>query len=260
MINSKIHLSERDKMRLFITFALVILFTAYRFVYFSNIQSAKAIEKEISLLEVQESELQLKYEMLDQIEEENEVMSKEISEIINRYGTGASTEKTIMYLDNLEKESGMDINVISFSEPENIYTTSQSEESQVTAEGTTSEESQVTAEGATSEDGLAAVENNLMEGMVRGYNSIVSIDFKVSYEGLKKSINDINNNPERMNIREINLVYDTETGILSGSMKINMYHLIEIGSNYIAPEMASVDIGTSNIFGTIELGSGDEEE
>jgi hypothetical protein len=253
MINSRIHLSERDKMRLFITFALVILFTAYRFVYYSNIQNAKAIEKEISLLEVQESELQLKYEILDQIEEENEVISKKISEIINRYGTGASTEKTIMYLDSLEKESGMQINVISFSEPENIYTASQSEGSQVTAEGTTSEDG--LAEG----DALA-VDQNLTEGMVRGYNSIVSIEFKVNYEGLKKSINYINNNPERMNIREINLVYDTETGILSGSMKINMYHLIETKSDYIAPEMASVEIGTSNIFGTIELGTGDEEE
>ncbi len=63
----------------------------------------------------------------------------------------------------------------------------------------------------------------------------------------------INNYTEKRNIDEITLSYDSETGNLTGSMKINMYNLVGNGITYTEPAIGNVDIGLDNIFGTIDF-------
>jgi hypothetical protein len=268
---SKNKLSIRDLKLLIIFAALVILFAAYRFVYFPNNQRTKKINEEVNQLKVTEQELQLKNSKVDEVLAKNDMITNEIDHIISRYGAGATTQKTLVFLENMEKETGMNISVIGFSEPESIYTSASkksnaAETNSVTEDGTTaggtttddiaSNTAGNTTGDATADDGLSG-ENVSTEktkpNTINGYNSVVSIEFKVSSEGLNKCIDYINHNSERKNIREINVVYDMETGNLSGSMQINMYQLTDTGKSYEDPAIAGVDIGTQNIFGTIEM-------
>ncbi len=244
----KIQLSSRDKKLLLIILALLVLIATYRFVYFENMQTANTIITDIKQLRVREAELQLKSANISKLEEENYTLINEMKDISDNYGTGATIEKTILFLKDLELESGMDISVIDFSDPEPIDTIQKTDNSTLSEDNnlvTGSESSLPQEEGSVIENGSS--------NSVSGYNSIVSIDFKVNYEGLKKSIDYINHSSERKNIHELNLVYDLETGNLSGSMKINMYHLVNTAMRYEEPAIAGVNIGTQNIFRTIEV-------
>lgn len=274
-------ISSRDKKLILVVVALAILFCAYRFVYYPNIQKAGSIREEIVQLQATKNELQKKYDKSEELKVTNETLKQEIQDMINHYGTGATTQKTIMFLEGLEKETGMEISVINFSEPEAGValtepdgagvpaasnsvisdTTSQtgsstaSDSSSSTGSSTTDQGTSTQTDGSAS-TGSSSLANGKAEGQataISGYNCVVSIDFKVSYVGLKDSIDYINNYTERMNIRELKMSYDMNTGNLSGTMLINMFQLANAGKAEEEPAIAGVSIGKNNIFGTIEV-------
>lgn len=255
MNKTKLKLSYRDKRILLFASAILILVATYRFVYFTNMQKCKEVQRENKVLAARESELLLKSEKLEQIQEENGQLKKEIENAINRFDNGAAYEKTILFLNEMEKESGMFISVIGFQNPQYIYTDGQPELASITATEETEEvRSDVTEEES---DYMTSEATELTEvtkaNGIDCYVSTVSVDFKVSYEGLKKSIDFIHKSKEKKNIKNLKLVYDIETGNLSGTMEINMYHLTDTGRDKPKPAIAGVSIGTKNIFGTIEV-------
>lgn len=254
-------LSSREIKLIIIVTALGILMASYRFVYYPNTQNTKKIQDEIKQLKVREDDLQLKNAKADEVEEKNIVMTKEINRIINRYGAGATIQKTIIFLESMEQVSDMDISVISFEDPKIIFSDANGGENIQTVDNSSSGDNLLSDNTSTSDNSDLNDEKSLessdtlsiagAEDKVSGYNSVVSIDFKVSSEGLKKCIDYINNQSERKNIKEINIVYDMETGNLNGTMLINMYQLTDTGKIYTDPAIAGVSIGTRDIFGTI---------
>lgn len=266
---TKYKLSSRDIKLIIIMIALGLLLASYRFVYYPNMHSTKNIQKEIRQLKVREDELLLENSKADEVKEENVAMAMEINKTMNRYGAGATIQKTLIFLENLEKESNMDISAITFSDPESIYCSTPESVNTSMDENTQVDSSSSSENIAQADDSSTSDENNSMNvettensntlstedtaNLISSYNSVVTIDFKVSNDGLKKSIDFINNNSERKNIKEINIVYDMETGNLSGTMAINMYQLANMGKMYEDPAIAGVTIGKPNIFGTIEV-------
>ena len=93
-----------------------------------------------------------------------------------------------------------------------------------------------------------------MNNKFTGMKSTVSISFKTTYEGLKKTIDFVNESSRRMTIGELNTTYDTATGNLTGSMTINMYMLTGSGveKTYEPPAMDDIKTGRDNIFGTLK--------
>lgn len=259
MSKTKLKLSYRDKRILLLVSAILVLVATYRFVYYTNMQKCKEIQKENKVLATRESELLVKSEKLDQVQEENQLLHKEIEDCINRFDDGAAYEKTILFLNQMEKEANMAISLIGFQNPKYIYTSEQPgtvpmdgvETSEVAMSYATEEETKQ-ASDYTATEVIQASEVAKTEG-VGCYVSTVSIDFKVSYEGLKKSIDFIHRSREKKNIKNLKLVYDMETGNLSGTMEINMYHLTDTGRSKPKPAIAGVSVGTKNIFGTIEV-------
>lgn len=250
---SKIKISNRDIRLLMLLGAMLLVFASYRFIYLKNEEQTSEIQEEIGRLEAIESELLSKKVKLEETKVMNETMRNEINTIADRFGTGASYDKTILFIKNLEQESGIDISVIGFSNPEFIYkdTGGQENVNEETIDAETEQMNLVAGEQSASLDNVS--ESLANENTIIGYNSIVSIDFKVNYEGLKKCIDFINKHEERKNIREIDLAYDLQTGNLNGTMKINMFHLLGFQKEIEETEIAGVNIGTENIFDTIEM-------
>ena len=78
-----------------------------------------------------------------------------------------------------------------------------------------------------------------------------AITYRVTYDGLKKSISNIMNQDSRMTIDSVSVSFDDTTGLLEGSTVVNMYALpMQEGKEYVAPSTSGVLLGNRNIFGT----------
>lgn len=88
------------------------------------------------------------------------------------------------------------------------------------------------------------------------YNRKATFNYGVSYEGLKRSIRHIVDQPNRMAIETLTVTFDDTTGLLIGSTTLNMYLApYQLGKEYVQPDFSSVLLGTDNIFGTITIHS-----
>lgn len=245
----KYQLSIRDKKLILVFSALLIVAASLFIAYLPNMNKAKAIEEENKLLSTKEYELLSKKSSEDKILKDNESIQLMMDELIDGYGTGSSTQSILMFLKSLQQASGMDISVIRFADPEYIYTTFTSDSGMAATDVSIEDEGNIELNGEQSTGDIT----NTTAGNITGYTDVVTIDFNVSYDGLKKAIDFINNSIERKNIKELTLAYDMTTGNLSGTMQINMYHLLGTGRMKDEPAIAGIDIGLSNIFGTIEV-------
>ncbi|MDE6318707.1 MAG: hypothetical protein K2M22_03195, partial [Lachnospiraceae bacterium] len=82
-------------------------------------------------------------------------------------------------------------------------------------------------------------------------NRRVTINYEISYEGLKRSVKNICMQTDRMVIDTLSVVYDEQTGLLKGSTAVNMFCVPnQEGKEYEEPDFGSVLLGTHNIFGT----------
>ena len=84
-------------------------------------------------------------------------------------------------------------------------------------------------------------------------NSDVSMSYTTSYKGLQEFFDYINNHENRMSVQNFSVSYDTTTGLLSGSSVVNMYSVTGMDKEYNEQNLSGVQLGTDNIFGTIEL-------
>jgi 3-dehydroquinate synthase class II len=88
------------------------------------------------------------------------------------------------------------------------------------------------------------------------YDRRMAMNYEVSYDGLKRSIKNLCMQSNRTAIDSISVVYDDETGLLTGSTSVSMYCVPnQEGKEYVEPDFSSVLLGTDNIFGTITIQS-----
>ena len=73
--------------------------------------------------------------------------------------------------------------------------------------------------------------------------------YTCTYDQLKKLVNFINVYPERMNIENITMGYNNETGLLQGTLTLNLYAVTGTSKEYIAPDISGLSMGQTNIFG-----------
>lgn len=227
-------LSQKDMKLLIILLAILILAGAYQFVYVKNMDQLDVIQDENAQLQTKLMDLRNKESKRADVEKENEQIKKDITAKINAYGTGASNEKSIMFIRNIEIDNEVQIGSATLMEPAYFL-------------------SPVELDNGTNPE---VYNINAMEG----YQSTVLIDFRSSYDGLKKSIDYINQYGEKSTIDEITISYDSETGNLGGTLSISSYHLMGPGRYYSDPVIGGVDIGMDNIFGTIDLPVAEEKQ
>lgn len=217
--------NEQTKL-IVILLAVVMLFFSYQFGF--NRYNDKLAEVKANNEELMAKEEELKglvdkqaiYE--DGINEYSEL----INEITNTYGAGLSIDKIIMFLVSLEKEADMEITAATLGNATNILYND-------------------TIPVEVSEGGL-----------LEAYSYPVTITYKTTYEGYKKCMTYINQYEERMNVYDLTTTYDSETGNLTGTMTITMYYLTGTGKEFERPLISDVNIGTKNIFGTLEINRG----
>ncbi|WMJ88591.1 hypothetical protein [Anaerocolumna sp. MB42-C2] len=257
-------------------FSLLIILLNYQLVYKKNSKDIKEVKTNITTLSETLSDLQAKQANRDSILKENESLTQQINTKIVSYGSGTTEEKSIVFISEMEKNTDIKIDTAIFSKPEYFLNGNENDQNnnsngsaKPAGTDTTdydmpntsnqlSEIEKLESDGEENETnseqihGIGATKTIDMQ-KIKGYRSTLTITFKVSYDGLKRCIDYINNYPEKRNIDEITLAYDSETGNLTGSMKINMYNLIGTGREYTEPILGGTGIGLDNIFGTIDF-------
>ena len=268
---NKIKISDSDKRLLIIFFAIVILACSYFFIFNKGMTKASELEAQNEQDSAKVQQMQQMEASLPQVKENIENMKQTQADIIAKYPSDMTTEKSIESLQDYEDHSSdFHITDITFAMRMPLVGTADT-----TAAGSSTDE---TDSSADTEDGAAdsaagdtsaAADTQSTEdgtddaaadasadtvGDVAGYYASIGIRYEASYNGLKEMIAYVNAFQDRTTITQFTAAFDDATGKLTGEMTLNMYYITNTGKEYVPPVFDFMPKGVSNIIvKTIEL-------
>lgn len=224
---NKIKISDSDKRLLIIFFAIVILACSYFFIFNKGMTKASELEAQNEQDSAKVQQMQQMEASLPQVKENIENMKQTQADIIAKYPSDMTTEKTIESLQDYEDHSS-DFHITDITFAMNMPLV-----------------------GAV--DTTAADASTDTAGNVAGYYASIGIRYEASYNGLKEMIAYVNAFQDRTTITQFTAAFDDATGKLTGEMTLNMYYITNTGKEYVPPVFDFMPKGVSNIFGkTIE--------
>lgn len=242
------NLTDHEKNLLFLLFTLLILFCAYQFGYVTFTERADNLHNENIRLTSRLNELQIKKNQEEKFITETKEYEEKIHEMLEEFPVRINQEKSIMLITELEDYADVKISSINFQDISKFYTGSFQESNALTSADTSIDESE--------QDNDAAVDNTASNATfanaITGYSTSIVLTYQTSYEGLKKCIEFINKNEEKMNLTDISAAFDNTTGNLTGTLTIILYALDGIEKQEEEVKIPGINIGVDNIFDSFE--------
>lgn len=276
---NKIKISDSDKRLLIIFFAIVLLACSYFFVFNKGMNQASELEAQNAEDSAKVQQMQQMEASLPQVKENIENMKQTQADIIAKYPSDMTTEKSIESLQDYEDHSSdFHITDITFAMRMPLVGTadttaagSSADTADETTDGTTdsaaddtSVTTDTTADTQSTGDGTDDATTDASadtSGNVAGYYASIGIRYEASYSGLKEMIAYVNEFKDRTTITQFSATFDDATGKLTGEMTLNMYYITNTGKDYVPPVFDFMPKGVSNIFGnTIGTTQGDSVE
>ncbi|MDE6847423.1 MAG: hypothetical protein K2J99_16880 [Lachnospiraceae bacterium] len=250
--------SKRDILLLVGLLGILAVVCSVFLVYQPTMEKADALEQENFELQARINDLSSKMANKDSYITETENMNREIDLIFKEFPVDVREEDSILLAISQELISPMMISSISISACEPVVLPDDEEDVSHTYEIDEIEEYE--AQEGISDDVTASaadanangLSNENMPSILMARN--VTINYLVSYEGLKRGIKNISVQDNRMSIDNLTVAYDESTGLLTGMTSIDMYCIPgQPDKVYVTPNISSVLLGTDNLFGSIEL-------
>ena len=249
-------MSDRDKKLLVYLGALIILAAAYFLVGKPFMDKIDVLNDEKSQLEIELRQKREAYENKEQYEQGIEDANARIQAIIDEFPEDNADEKSIMFASHAETDIPIWFTQMKFAEETKNMINGQEGESASDVEQAQLEEDVAAAEGETAaegEGGEDAPEATGSEGEA-GISDLMYRDtelgltFECKYDGFKNLLAYIRDYKDRMVIKDIDVSYNRETGLVAGNLVLSQYAVL--GPDRILPEVETdVDnIGTDNIF------------
>ena len=220
---------------------VLLAVAAYFFVYTSFKEKTAELEGQNASLETEVAELQKLAENKEFYLEETARMNDEMVAVIAKYPSDVRTEDEIMYTVELENVYSIWVNALQAGDKEMIQVATDAQQPQ---QDVVTEEAPVEDDG--SQDSVTATGG--YQDTVFLYNSPFTINFKVTYRSMKDIVSAIIGSDERMNITNLSLAYDADTGCLSGSMNANMFTMSGTDAVYEELNIPGVSTGTADFF------------
>lgn len=224
--------SEVTKLLLVLVLVVLLAFMGYNFLYVPQREKLDKLVEENFELEKNMIILQNKTRDEAMYKEKINASKEAMTEVMNRYAAGHTPEKSIMLVDTMVNEIGIELPNINFGSPSAL--TNVQMPIVKSTEGETGEASYTVDYynvGITSES--------------------LSMSYKCTYDQMKQFVDFLNAYPERMNISSVSVSYDSETGNLSGSLLLNLYAVTGTDKQYVDPEITDIRLGDENIFGNV---------
>ena len=272
---NKIKISDSDKRLLIIFFAIVLLACSYFFVFNKGMNQASELEAQNAEDSAKVQQMQQMEASLPQVKKNIENMKQTQADIIAKYPSDMTTEKSIESLQDYEDHSSdFHITDITFAmrmplavAADTTTADSSADTADETTDGTTdsaADDTSATTDTQSTEDGTddAATDASAdTSGNVAGYYASIGIRYEASYNGLKEMIAYVNAFQDRTTITQFTAAFDDATGKLTGEMTLNMYYITNTGKEYVPPVFDFMPKGVSNIFGnTMGTTQGDSVE
>lgn len=213
-------ISDSELRLILILLALVIFVCAYFLGYDSLSSSASLIEKENRENQLKVTRLETMVRGQERIEEEIKENNEKINQVIEQFPSNVTVESAIVFLQELEDETGIEFSSASFV-PVNVIN---------------------------EQVGNYSIDSTMFSVVNGGYYLSMELNYEVSYEELKSVFAYLKNYDDRVNIINMSMTYDDETSLLNGSMSIHMYYLTNTGRPYEVPDIKGIPLGVDNIF------------
>ena len=196
-----------------------VLVIVFQFGYKPIASSAKEVS-------TKNKELQSTLNELIALQENEVALRAELSEvqdglnqITNRYAVKFTPQKSIVMINEMQTFADVTVNSMSFNTIENIYTST-----------------------FTNANGEYLTANK----------SVLNVSYTTSYAGLKRCMEFLNAYADHVNVVSLASAYNQESGLLSGTLDINLYTLDGLGRVYEDPGVGGVNISLDNIFKTMK--------
>ena len=209
-----------------IVIAVLIVAAAYKFLYSEDISKAEQVQNEINTLQARVTELNEKNANRTRYEAGIADSKDIIKTVLSLYGPGNTPEKTIMLVVDMCNKIGIKVPSVSFMEDSRVF--------------------------------ASETQNENGEPEVQIFRSGMALSVNGGYTQVKKLMDYINSYPERMNVENFTESFDPNSGMLALSMNVNMYSVADEDHVYEAPVIEDIEIGTTNIFRTMEFTTEEE--
>lgn len=250
--------SKRDILILIGFLGILIGVCSFLFVFQPTMEKADALQQENMELQSRIADLQNKKNNKDTYENETARMEQEMKEIYQLFPVDVREENAILLAINQELIAPLKVDSITIDALLEVpfLEDTPEEETQISYEIDAVEELE-DYEGTQQSEEALTVGGDDGTGGLNPFglkNRKMTMTYEISYEGLKRSVKNICMQTDRMVIDDLSVVFDETTGLLHGTMAVNMYCVPnQEGKEYVQPNLSSVLLGSDNIFGTIVL-------
>lgn len=230
------------KILLFIA-AVAILGLTYLYVFKDNMSDADSIQSEVDTLQTRYDELMAKQQDREMYEEKTAEYNQKFDERLAYFPATLDQEISVMFIKGVEKDQGnlqFGVNSVGLGKPESFYSLSAAASADVASNDATTADS-------TAADADSAADTALAAGDYQCLTAAFPIVYEGSYEGIKDFIDYIMAYKYRMNISSVNIAYDSQSDMYTGSIALNAYCISGGGRE---ADTVDVDVpeGVSNIF------------
>ncbi len=246
--------SKRDVLLLLAFLGILAAVLSYVFVFQPTMEKTEALAEENKQLEERIADLQNKSANRDSYESQTAQMRQEIEEIYQLFPVDVREENAVLLAINQELLSPMTIDSVTIDALVQVPVVEAQDQEMPDATYEIDEVEEIEDATGTQEAPTPdAVDTQNAAGM-NPFNLMyrrATLNYEVSYEGLKRSVKNICMQTDRMVIDNLAVVYDEQTGLLRGVTSVNMFCVPgQEGKEYEEPDFGGVLLGTNNIFGT----------
>lgn len=233
-------IKKSDINLLIMLIGVLLAVVSYFVVYKSFTEKTASLSAENATLQTEVEDLQKLADNKEFYISETARMDEEIQNIMARYPGEIRTEDQIMYTVGLENQYSIWVNSLSVKGTQLVQVAAPAPAADQTSDAVEEEGSDAAGDAVVASGGL--------KDTVFLYNSPFSISYKTTYRSAKDIVSGIVNADERMNITNITLAYDAETGCLSGTMDASMFTMSGTGDMYQELDIPGVRLGTADFF------------
>lgn len=246
--------SKRDVLLLVAFIGILAAVLSYILVFQPTMEKTEKLAEENKQLEARIADLQNKSDNRDSYESQTAQMRREMEEIYQLFPVDVREENAVLLAINQELLSPMKVESVTIDPLLEAPIVDAPQDEVPDATYGYAEIEQLEDETGTQDAPVNEVDYTSDTASVNPFHLMyrkATINYEVSYEGLKRSVKNICMQTDRMVIDNLTVVYDEQTGLLKGSTAVDMFCVPnQEDKEYEAPDFGSVLLGTNNIFGT----------
>lgn len=258
-------LKDSEKSLIFIVLGVAVMALCIVYVAKPKYDNVQSLNSEISQLQNRLTELQGKQAKRDEYLAGIDEFNNAFDDVMGSFPADLNQEVTIMFLQGIKDDNDFTIDSLTLGEKEQFYTLGLNggDAALASGDGTTTEAT--STETATTENTADGTEGELTEGtsvnpdQYTCYRADFPLSYKGSYESLKDVIAYINNFNSRMTINSIDIAYEPDGDVYSGSLDLKCYSIESANRPQSNMELNDVETGVDNIFNGGGSGSGSSE-